>query len=60
MARSSTIYLPALVAQLDVLLIGHQEVAGFDPCRVWQHSFMEIDPETFSEVILSLLLIRER
>ena len=30
----------------------------FDPCRVQQHSFVEIDHEIFSTVILSLPLIR--
>ena len=29
------------------------------PLRYWQHSFMEIDHEIFSKVILSLLLIQE-
>ena len=32
---------------------------GFDPCRGRQHSFMEIDHEIFSTVILSLPLIQE-
>ena len=32
---------------------------GFDHRQVWQHSFVEIDYEIFSTVILSLLLIRE-
>ena len=31
----------------------------FDPCRVWQHSFIEIDHELFFMVTLSLLLIQE-
>ena len=31
----------------------------FDPCQVQQHSFVEIDYEIFSMVILSLLLIPE-
>ena len=31
----------------------------FDPHQGWQHSFMEIDHEIFSMVILSLLLIQE-
>ena len=38
---------------------GNQEVRGFDPCWVRQHSFMEIDREIFSMVILSHLLIQE-
>ena len=32
---------------------------GFDPSRGWQHSFVEIDHEIFSTVILSLPLIQE-
>ena len=32
---------------------------GFDPCRGRQHSFVEIDHEIFSTVILSLPLIQE-
>ena len=32
---------------------------GFDPGRVWQHSFMEIDHEIFSTFIHSLLLTQE-
>ena len=32
---------------------------GFDPLRGRQHSFMEIDHEIFSTVILSFLLIQE-
>ena len=32
----------------------------FDPGRVRQHSFLEIDHEIFSTVILSLSLIQER
>ena len=32
---------------------------GFDPHRGRQHSFMEIDHEILSAVILSLLLIQE-
>ena len=31
----------------------------FDPHRGWQHSFVEIDHEIFSTVILSLPLIQE-
>ena len=34
-------------------------IRGFDPFRVWQHSFAEIDHEILSTVILSLLLIQE-
>ena len=32
---------------------------GFNPCRRRQHSFVEIDHEIFSTVILSLPLIQE-
>ena len=32
---------------------------GFDPCRGRQHSFLEIDHEIFSTVILSLALIQD-
>ena len=54
-----TLYLlPASVAQLDARLTGDQEIADSNPAR-WQHSFMEIDREIFSMVILSLLLIQE-
>ena len=38
---------------------GDQEVAGSTPHRSRQHSFLEIDHEIFSMVILSLLLIQE-
>ena len=38
---------------------GDQEVAGFSPRRGRQHSFVEIDREIFSAVILSLPLIQE-
>ena len=32
---------------------------GFDPCGVWQHSFVETNHEIFSMVIPSLPLIQE-
>ena len=32
---------------------------GFNPCRGRQHSFVEIDHEIFSTVILSIPLIQE-
>ena len=38
---------------------GDQEVAGSTPRRGWQHSFVEIDNEIFSTVILCLPLIQE-
>ena len=44
----------ASVAQSDASQTGDQEVEGLIPCRVWQHSFMDIDHEIFSVVILFL------
>ena len=46
-----------LPAQLG--LTGDQEDLRFNPRRGRQHSFMEIDHEIFSTVILSLPLIQE-
>ena len=49
-----------LRAQLDARLTGDQEVAGLTPpLRGRQHSFVEIDHEIFSSVILSLPQIQE-
>ena len=50
---------PALVAQLDAPSDWRPEGRGFDPRRGRQHSFVEIDHEKFSTVILSLPLIQE-
>ena len=50
---------PASVAQLDARSDWRPEGHGFDPRGGWQHSFVEIDHEIFSTVILSLPLIRE-
>ena len=47
------------MAQLDARPTGDQEVGGSTPCWGRQHSFVEIDHEIFSTVILSLLLIQE-
>ena len=49
----------ASVAQLDVPSDWRPGVRGFNPRRGRQHSFVEIDPEIFSTVILSLSLIQE-
>ena len=49
---------PASMAQLDARPTGDQEVAGSTPAER-QHSFVEIDHEIFSTVILSLPLIQE-
>ena len=46
------------MVQLDAPPTGDQEVAGSTPAG-WQHSFMEIDHEIYSAVILSLPLIQE-
>ena len=45
--------LPASLAQSDAPLTGDQEIAGSTPSLVWQHSFVDIDHEIFSVVILS-------
>ena len=52
------------MAQLDARPTGNQEVAGLTPPAPphplgQQHSFMEIDHEIFSTVILFLPLIQE-
>ena len=51
--------LPALVAQLDAPSYWRPGGRGFKPRGGWQHSFVEIDHEIFSTVILSLPLIQE-
>ena len=53
------IYLPASVAQLDAPSDWRPGGRGFNPRRGRQHSFVEIDHEIFSAVILSLQLIQE-
>ena len=50
---------PALVAQLDAPSDWRPGGRGFNPRRGRQHSFVEIDHEIFSTVILSLPLIQE-
>ena len=49
----------ASVAQLDVPSDWRPGGRRFNPRRGRQHSFVEIDHEIFSTVILSLLLIQE-
>ena len=49
----------APVAQLDALSNWRPGGRGFNPRRSQQHSFMEIDHEIFSVVILSLPLNQE-
>ena len=50
---------PASVAQFDVPLDWRPGGLGFNPHRGRQHSFVEIDHEIFSTVILSLPPIQE-
>ena len=50
---------PASVAQLDAPSDWRPGGRGFNPRRGRQHSFVEIDREIFSTVILSLPLIQE-
>ena len=50
---------PASVAQLDVPSDWRPGCRGFNPRRGRQHSFMEVDHEIFSTVILSLPLIQD-
>ena len=50
---------PASVAQLDAPSDWRPGGRGFNPCRGRQHSFVEIDHEIFSTIILSLPLIQE-
>ena len=50
---------PALVAQLDAPSDWRPGDRRFNPRRGRQHSFVEIDREIFSTVILSLPLIQE-
>ena len=50
---------PASVAQLDAPSDWRRGGRGFNPRRWQQHSFLEIDHEIFSTVILSLPLIQE-
>ena len=49
----------ASVVQLDVLSDWRPGSCRFNPRRGQQHSFVEIDLEIFSTVILSLPLIQE-
>ena len=53
-----SVYRPASVVQLDARPTDDQEVAG-STLSGRQHSFVEIDYEIFSSVILSLSLIQE-
>ena len=59
LAQSTCICLPASVAQLDAPSDWRPGGRGFNPRRGRQHSFVEIDHEIFSTVILSLPLIQE-
>ena len=57
--RHQQLLLPASVAQLDAPSDWRPGGCGFNPRRGRQHSFVEIDHEIFSTVILSLPLIQE-
>ena len=57
--RCETWWWPASVAQLDTPSDWRPGGRGFNPRRGRLHSFMEIDHEIFSTVILSLPLIQE-
>ena len=52
-------YMPASVAQFDAPSDWRPGGRGFNPRRGRQHSFVDIDHEIFSTVILSLQLIQE-
>ena len=56
---TKTVNEPVSVAQLDMLSDWRPGGRGFNPSRGRQHSFVEIDHEIFSMVILSLQLIQE-
>ena len=53
------IKMPASVSQFNAPSDWRQRGRGFNPRRGRQHSFVEIDHEIFSTVILSLPLIQE-
>ena len=57
--KSINTFWPASVAQLDAPSDWRPGGRGFNPRQGRQHSFMEIDHEIFSTVILSLPLIQE-
>ena len=54
-----TVLKKASVAQLDGPSDWRPGGRRFNPRRGWQHSFVEIDREIFTTVILSLPLIQE-
>ena len=58
-ARAAQFGKPASVAHLDAPSDWRPGGCGFNPCRCWQHSFVEIDHEIFSTEILSLPLLQE-
>ena len=59
LACKLSIHEPASVAQFDAPSDWRPGGRGFNPRRGRQHSFVEIDHEIFSTVILSLPLIEE-
>ena len=58
-ASKDSLPLAGLGGQLDAPSDWRPGGRGFNPCRGRQHSFVEIDHEIFSTVILSLPLIQE-
>ena len=58
-SKDLLLFQPASVAQLDAPSDWRPGGRGFNPRRGQQHSFVEIDHEIFSTVILSLPLIQE-
>ena len=50
---------PATMAQSGVPTTGDQLIAFSIPAGIWHHSFVEIDNEIFSTVVLFLRLIQE-
>ena len=48
----------SIVSCTNILFPGI-EIIRFDPLQVWQHSFIVIDHEIFSKVILSIRLIQK-
>ena len=54
-----TIWIVSLGGSVGCVSDWRPEGRGFDPHQGWQHSFVKIDQEIFSTVILSLPLIQE-
>ena len=59
MRQNILVQLPGLGGSVGCASDWRPGGGGFDPRQGRQHSFLEIDREIFSTVILSLLLIQE-